>query len=281
MIQELIIKSVNQLDNHFYPSDSVHSQEIEQYFSINQITSDSPKHDDFLKKIEITFICFINRSGSNLFTELISNYGYPTFKFAEPFNYDEVIKKSQESGIKSFQEYLYEIIKENSINNKLALKISVNQLFWLTKKGFLSKFSKLNFIYFRRKNLLKQAISFAIASQTSNWLSFEKFSISKAQQQELLFKITNQDIINCLRGITESYSLFDYFFGLHNIQPLIVYYEDILDQEKKVIEYCFNYLNMSYYPNSIEYNKLINSQCTDLNLELETRFIQEFELFKE
>jgi len=274
------MKLVNELDNHFYPSASVHSQQIEQYFSINQITSDSPKQDDFLKKIEITFICFINRSGSNLFTELLSNYGYPTVKFGEPFNYEEVIETAKESGINSFQEYLYEMIKENSINNKLALKIAVNQLFWLSKNGFLSKFSRLNFIYFRRKNLLKQAISFAVASQTSNWLSFEKVEISNAQQKELLSKITNQDIINCLRGITESYSLFDYFFSLHNIQPLIVYYEDIIDQEEKVIECCLHYLNMPYYPNSIEH-KLINSQYTDLNLKLEMRFIKDLELFKE
>lgn len=274
------MKSVNELDNHFYPSASVHSQQIEQYFSINQITSDSPKQDNFLKKIEITFICFINRSGSSLFTELLSNYGYPTVKFAEPLNYEEVIETAKESGINSFQEYLYEMIKENSINNKLALKIAVNQLFWLSKNGFLRKFSKSNFIYFRRKNLLKQAISLAIASQTSNWLSFEKVEISNAQQKELLSKITNQDIINCLRGITESYSLFDYFFSLHNIQPLIIYYEELIAQEEKIIACCFNYLNTQYSPNSIK-PRLINSQYTDINLKLEMRFIKEFELFKE
>ncbi|NES69224.1 MAG: hypothetical protein F6K24_30335 [Okeania sp. SIO2D1] len=273
------MKLLKALNQHLYPSQSQHSQKIEEYFGKDNIINNTQQHK-FLESIEITFICFINRSGSTLLTELMSNHGYPTMKFLEPFNYDHVIKRSKESNITSFSEYLYNLVKENSVNNKLALKIANNQLFWLSKNGFLSQFSKVNFIYAKRKDILKQAISMVIALQTSKWLSFEKYEISEEKQTELLSEITNKTILGCVRGVTQSYALFDYFFSLHNIQPIVIYYEDIVENKQLTIERCFNYLKFPYSTNSVK-PTLMKTQYTDLNKKLEMRFRKKFDLFNQ
>lgn len=267
------------LNQHLYPSQSQHSQKIEEYFGKDKIINNDQQHE-FLGSIEITLICFVNRSGSTLLTELMSNHGYPTIKFFEPFNYDEVVKISKESDITSFSEYLYNLVKENSFNNKLAMKIGTNQLFWLSRNGFLHQFSKVNFIYIKRKDILKQAISMVIASETSRWLSFEKYEISEDKQTELLSQIGNQTIVGCIRGLTQSYALFDYFFSLHSIQPIVIYYEDIVKEREITIQRCFERLN---FPYSAKNSKptLMKTQYTELNKKLEMRFQKNLDLFNE
>ena len=95
------------------------------------------------KTIQVVFVCFINRSGSNYLLDLIEQLDLGAKPTDEALNYDQVIARCRKNGITSFASYLAKIIIANAKGGFCFLKVGGEQLFWFTKHGFISRMMAL------------------------------------------------------------------------------------------------------------------------------------------
>lgn len=227
------------LPNHFYPSESIHEQKLNEFFG----QSDCLDIQDITASIgntEILFICFTNRCGSNLLTELMANAGLAVMKTYEPLNYDVVIDFCKQHQLSDFQSYFCRIVAGNLSKNFFGCKTGCNQLFWMSKKGYLHIFKSLRFIHVKRRNTIAQAVSLYKASQNNQWHSGMASKIPDEQLQ-----CHPEEVLKILRGIVQNNNLFEYFFAIHNIEYHTVYYEDLVSDLEQTMRGIFKYLKIS------------------------------------
>lgn len=117
-------------------------------------------------------LAFFNRSGSNL----LANYlrGTPFFSgFHEQLNFDTVKKKALQWGCDNFPDYIIEATTRFSKGRFVhGFKASVDQLMMLERFGIPRMYQDgMKIIHITRDDLIGQAISYQIASQTKKWSS--------------------------------------------------------------------------------------------------------------
>ncbi len=117
--------------------------------------------------IQVVFVCFVNRSGSNYLLDLLEQLNLGAKPTDEAFNYDQVLARCRQNDVTSFSSYLAKIVLANAKNGVCFLKIGGEQLFWLTKHGFLSRMMDSaippKFIFMSRRDKVAQAVSLFIA----------------------------------------------------------------------------------------------------------------------
>ena len=204
-----------------------HEKKVEDFFlkfgEIEQNNSDKE-----LKDIPTIIICFVNRSGSTLVASLLGRMGLcgkvSEEKNYEFFNDNVVIKYSERYKITSLEKYAQKVASIFcSQTGFFTTKLSPHQIFWLTKRKIIGDiYKKPIFLYVKRKNIVAQAISLSIAHQNRRWTSSHPES-----NVELIFK--PEDIVSKMLLISRIYALFDLYFSLHSIQPITIYYEDLVN----------------------------------------------------
>ena len=129
-------------------------------------------------------------------------------------------------------------------------------------------------IWIRRKNMLKQAISFAKAVELQQFSleSIQELSASLASEKEISLLIRTIEKYYC------KFSLWDFawqfFFDTHGIVPHIVYYEDFEGESGRadVVQGVLDFLEIPYESPlhvSTEYQK----QSTDWNAQIYEEFL--------
>lgn len=198
-----------------YPS-SDHEQEIVSYFGEKNCFNTRTKQES----IKTIFICFTNRCGSNFLANLISNTAlFP--EAGEFFNWDTVIPYSQSHNLENFDDYCLSVINETQKNNCFISKISFLQLMLLSKFGQIPNiFNEPIFIWIRRKDILGQAISYSIANQTKQWVSFEP-------GLSVIPDYRKQEILDIVQDINMANSYFSNYFQIFNANCLEIVYEDL------------------------------------------------------
>lgn len=232
------IDLLSAVPNHFYPSESLHEQNLNEFFGKSDCL-DIQKIPESIRNTEVLFICFTNRCGSNLLTELMAKAGLAVMKTYEPLNYDVVIDFCKQHQILDFQSYLSSIIAGNVSKNFFGCKTGCNQLFWMSKKGYLHMFKSLRFIHVKRRNIIAQAVSLYKASQNNQWHSDMVSTIPDEQLQ-----CNPDEILKILRSLVQNNNLFEYFFAIHNIDFHTVYYEDIVSDLEPTMRGIFKYLEI-------------------------------------
>ncbi|HIK31696.1 MAG TPA: sulfotransferase [Oscillatoriales cyanobacterium M59_W2019_021] len=234
------IESLQDISNQFYPSQSIHEKKLDSFFGkhkklkMEEIPNSVRNKDAFL-------ICFTNRCGSNLLTELLYQAGLDVIKTHEPLNFNFAIKLCKKYKIESFPNYLSHLILNNSNldNNFFGFKTGSHQLFWMSRKGYLHIFKSLKFIYIKRRNLIDQAVSLYKASQNKQWHSKMVSSIS-----DDCLECDPFEVLKVLKGITQRNSFFEYFFSIHSIDACTVYYEDLVSDTEGTLKNIFTYLGI-------------------------------------
>ncbi len=195
-----------------------HGNRIEEYFS-RFGPQPAPKPDrDYTTYV----VCFTNRCGSNLLCQTLTATGL----LGDPqeyFNYPFVKRMSKKRGIRSLAEYAVELQADRSSANAVfGTKLGAGQLLYLAESGVIPHvLERPHFVWVRRRDVLAQAVSLSIATQTSQWTS-ESEGDRTADYDEV-------DILRRLRMITSANAQFEYFFGMCAVQPLILEYEDFCD----------------------------------------------------
>ncbi|MRX52182.1 hypothetical protein GI374_17610 [Paracoccus sp. S-4012] len=118
----------------------------------------------------IALLLFANRSGSNLLAEhLLASGRFSGLQ--ETLNYENVEDVSRRHGVKSFPQYVRAIAAHNMRHGIFGTKCSLGQLAMLLRWNILSMFSGAKIINIERRDVVSQAVSMSIASQTESWSS--------------------------------------------------------------------------------------------------------------
>ena len=152
-----------------------------------------------------------------------------------------------------------------------GLKIDIGQLLHIYNLGILKVIPNPSFIFVRRKNVLKQAISMWIATHTKQWAFFQK------KKFELPNVLNVDDIFKFVNNIMNKNAAFESFFLISNIKPHRVQYEEFINDPishvDKISEFLGSY-KISYIPSMNKYKK----QSTNLNEEIYQKIIENYQL---
>jgi LPS sulfotransferase NodH len=231
----IIEKECNCIIPDYIPS--FHETRIEEYFKIPLNIPDRTK--EILNKINITFLVYTNRTGSNLVTDILEQTGIFTLG-TENFNSEEVIKFSNLLGISNLGDYFSGIIIDQALSKKVVcLKVRPTQLLYLAKSGAFSCNSQnINFFFLKRKNKLKQAISYFIASSSGRWSQSRDHQ--KSELIDIDINLSEKDVKLIFESIADTLveeSLADKFFNLNNLNKSEFVFEDL---EHNPVLYTFN-----------------------------------------
>lgn len=245
-----------------------HEVRVKKFFS--QFQSNHTVSSAQFKPCPSIFVCFTNRCGSTLVSSLLYKMGLcgksNKYKNYEYFNHDFVADFSKENNIFDLKSFSKKVVLEFlNPSGYFTSKIAIDQLFWITKDRIIGEIlCSPIFIYVKRKNIVAQAISLSIAMQTGKWTSLHDSNSSS----NLIFD--PDKILENMLLISKMNSMFDLYFSLHSIDPIVIYYEDLINNidilkivlEKKI------HKNLPYtYQSSLRLEK----QATDVNLSWEDK----------
>jgi LPS sulfotransferase NodH len=175
------------------------------------------------KKI-VVFVCFSNRSGSNLFLDALGRIGFGCSPGDEFFNAEAIYDHVKEFAFESFEDHLAFIVKLRGLRKHVFLKIGPHQLFWLANSGLLTRyFRHTRYVLVERRDKVAQAVSLYLADQTGSYL---RTVDSEGSAREAV-PYSSEEILKRLKHIMDVTGLFEYFFELHSLSFHRICYEDL------------------------------------------------------
>lgn len=243
---------------------AAHNERIEEYFKEK---SASGAREIKLEPVQSLFICFTQRSGSTRLGELLASTGkLPASK--GDFSWRGVKNRSEKRGISSLEEYCGYLIKTQSEHGVFVCKTSAPQLALLTKRNLVPRvFATPRFIHLRRRDLLGQAISFGIATQTGQWSTRRGQAVSEPQYHPKV-------IANRMRSITLANAWFQEYFAIFGFPVFELAYEDLIADEAGVTSAITEWLGLG--PSQIDLEKTnLQPQRNALNAEWRKKFLSE------
>lgn len=249
---------------------TIHEDEIVKYFD-SDFVNVLKKDDRFLSFIPF-IVCFTNRSGSNTICEDISNI--PGCGYArERLNLPCIISYSKNNKLLSLSDYLYWVFERQNCENP-GLKLSIDQLIFLYEAGVLQNCLKnCRFIVTTRRDILEQAISFYIASETKQWTS--KHNALKDPPE-----FNEEKILSIMNNIASANSRIFRFMSLTGAPFIEVVYEDyVLDRSDKIFSIA-EFMGCDSKSFSIKsYNKVLKKQSTDLKENYKNIFLDKYKYY--
>lgn len=176
-------------------------------------------------------ILFTPRSGSSWFGDLLSSttvLGKPDEFLNQDVN-QEVIRKF---GARTEADYLNALeTNASSDNGVFSMEVIWGHL-ELSEIDLLNYYRDARFIYLRRKDILAQAVSLMLATETGVFHSVEGES-AKAQAETGARLVSSEKAFGGIRrwwGHLQNYEcLSEVQFAIRDIDPLRLYYEDLVE----------------------------------------------------
>jgi LPS sulfotransferase NodH len=171
----------------------------------------------------VTIILFTNRSGSSMVAEHLRATG--RFRgMGEPLNPDRVLTMMARDGLDSFHGYLRSRVeREPTDASMFGLKASLQQVMMLWRAGVIPHyFRDVRWVFVQRRDLVAQAASFDIATQTRQW---ESFATSSGAQPQYGFERMRKK----LTALTMQNASINAYFAVMGIQPQRVLYEEFCE----------------------------------------------------
>ena len=215
-------------EESLYPMRSHHMKQIEAHFPLRS-PGGLVELNKSIAGARTVFICFTNRVGSNLLTDLLNQAGFGVNIAEENFNAAKVLASSAINNLKDFASYLAYACKVTRRHDSIFLKIGAAQLMWLSNRGYVSDFfSDAKFLFIRRRDKLAQAVSLYIMNSTGQYLAG-----MGPDNKSVAFD--PKEIARQLKWIVDNESLFLYFFALHSVSPLEIWYEDLVSSPSQTL----------------------------------------------
>ncbi len=227
-----------------------------------------------------SMIACTSRSGSTLLQACLEHYGIDP---QEWFNPEYTIKPAvSQGGISTLTQY-GEHLARTVRNDRFDLKGTIAALLFLYQVHELPERTDVwRFVFLRRRNLVRQAISARIAARTGQWTSdggSAAFGLDAWPQHH---EITDDDysfeeISRAVLGIVQQNSNLEKAFVLLDIEPYRIYYEDFVEDLTGNTWDIARYLGLDPPAEPIEIKPRIKRQATSINARWETRFLEEME----
>lgn len=223
-------------------------------------------------------ICSTGRSGSTLLCSLLHKtgvMGVPHEYFHLAQHGKLLIQRLIDPGLSrnvTMREYLETIVRHRTTpNGVFGIKGHFNQCQPHFKSGLVGQFfGEMKYVAIRRRDMLAQAVSLVIASQTGKWTSHEEKQNEPSYSYERIEGAMSV-------GVFHNY-LWDLFYDANNIEACIVYYEDILERPQEEIQRVVNFVGVEQEVSVDLSDAGLQKEATPLNLEWQERFRNELKI---
>ena len=185
----------------------------------------------------VTFcpLLFGNRSGSNLLSDSLFRAGLGFPEHGEPLNVPSVERISNRHNLKTFTDYFLFLTRQWRKHDVVGFKISIGQLFDLTRTGLLSHFASTKLLHSVRRDRVAQAVSHYIAKASGNWSS------KSGDSNQEVIPYSAEDILRFLRRGARLQADYDLYQTIHGFDGMEIWYEDLIrhpqDQVSAVAEF--------------------------------------------
>jgi len=222
-------------------------------------------------------ICSTGRSGSTLLCSLLGSTGL----MGMPHEYFHVAQHSQQllkrllptvTGKITSDSYFDAVVKHRtSPNGVFGIKAHLDQCLPSFKNGFIPRyFGKIHYVVIRRSDLVAQAVSLVIASQTGKWTSHE----NAAKDPQYSYKSIGQ----ALSSTIYKNFLWTHFFAVNGINACEVIYEQILENPTAEVQRIADFMGIDAQLSVNLDNAGLSKEATELNTEWIDRFNTEMKI---
>ncbi|MDO5622481.1 MAG: Stf0 family sulfotransferase [Paracoccus sp. (in: a-proteobacteria)] len=213
-----------------------------------------------------------SRSGSTLLSASLGAYGFDFQEFLRPTGLLGELVETRD--IRRSSELAPHFVDYVSNNGRISIKTTANALQYMFAMGeFPKNLDQWRFVYPRRENLVRQAISGFIALRTGQWFS----TMSKEGE------VTDSDysfdgILKLLGHYVQGNRIIERMIGILGRPCYNVVYEELLADQNRILAEIATFLgcDVSDYPDAASYKPWVERQSTDLNAEWEDRFRKEY-----
>ena len=240
-----------------------------------------PENQKIMNK-KIYLICTTPRSGSNLLSALLESsgmMGQPSEYLNHTGTIPTLAKKHNLIDTNStiiLRKYLdFVIHNRSSANNVCGIKLFFNQLErFLDFPEMREILQQCHFIFLTRKDLVAQAVSMYIATETNIWKSMKEDKSSRDFVEYNELKINS-----ILENLIKQNNKWSEFFGVNKLNYLEVNYEEILENSnqlcQKICSFCG--VDVSNYKFLLESSRF-KKQGDSLNQKFANIFYENYKL---
>jgi trehalose 2-sulfotransferase len=243
-----------------------HAPNISRMFQGNTVFSGSEPVFDATLHI----LAFTNRSGSHLLAEYLT--AHPGLRgFGEVLNHSVVANQSASFGIKGFPDYIAHLAKPVPIKPQAAygVKASWDQLNMLFRWRIDKMFTDVRIVHICRHDIIGQAISYMIATQTNQWTSRQKADPDAVPRYDFnalcnhlhLFSLANDSIVITANAQSTPY---------HRVA-----YEDLVARPQDTVAGVLHFAGLDMGGYALPVPKL-EKQASDLSNQFRERFLTDF-----
>jgi LPS sulfotransferase NodH len=212
-------------------------------------------------------VCSVPRSGSSLLCDLLANTdlaGAPM----EYFDPDAIEAFRRSWGVGgTFDDYLAALLaRKTSVNGVFGLKLLFGQLAELGGRNLGDVLPDPRFVYITRRDQVRQAVSFARATQTEQWASDHPAPAAPP--------VYHRDQIQAmLEWIRRDEELWERYFRHHSISPLRIVYEDFVESVEQTVLGAMDFIGIERPPGFRLMPPTIERQADELSEEWVQRFL--------
>jgi LPS sulfotransferase NodH len=216
-------------------------------------------------------IACTSRTGSSLLQVSLERYGLDAQEF---FNPEGPPKRAFDSGsAKTIRDYATLLAHTAVSGDWFVAKGALNSILYLYYFGEVPEFgSEWKFVFLRRQNVVRQAISMEIATATKQWTA------KMPSQREIRLEDYSFDKLHkSVESIFAQNDRWERAFGYLGIEPYRLFYEDLTADVAGQTESVAKFLRIDVekFPAASSYTPWIEQQSTELNVEWENRFRRE------
>lgn len=231
------------------------------------LSFDRPGEGFSNKPLKSAILCTA-RSGSSLLSVALEAYG---FKFNEYLNARSYLAKVvSDNSIAHTSELAGHFEKIATSDGRMSIKMPINGVPHLFMMGeFPKNLGQWRFVYLRRENLVRQAISGYVAKQTGQWTKVMAATASISDDD-----YSFDEIMKIANAAVQGNRMIERFVGLLALPTYNIVYEDFISDQKRVLAEIAAFLgvNPADYPGAANHEPWLERQSTDLNDRWERRF---------
>ena len=222
----------------------------------------------YLDNVQVLFVCYTNRSGSNFLCEALSSTGF--YNVAEELlNWPALVSAAVKLRAHSLDELLELLIRPQIRDGRYVVKVSCAHIEVLVKSGLMAAvLPNAKFVHVERADRLAQAISFEIAAQTSAWTSL----MTQKRDPKTQLVYSRKQLGMLVRAFADQNRLLDVFFGLNGITPAHVLYEKLIADPQRQVSAVGHMVGLPDLAMDRSEMRL-ERQATSINKEWRARFL--------
>ncbi|MEO1376860.1 MAG: Stf0 family sulfotransferase [Cyanobacteria bacterium J06635_10] len=226
------------------------------------------------KPSKILIIASTPRCGSHMLGHALqktNSFGFP-LEYSNPINLPEWKKRFEKE---DFQEVLTEIQKcRTSPNGVFGIKIHYSHIKQYGGFARLQEmFPEAYYVLLTRNDILKQAISLAIARKTGVWISGQK-AVNENPEYQFIY------IHKCLRELIIYNSSWRQTLRNNGCNYIEMNFDFVLKNIVTSIQQIANFMDVEVNSETIPTEQVTKKQSNNINSEWEKRFLLDYQNYK-